>query len=156
MVSLSLEKKILYSSVFCAYRRPTPRKIECRHEYSFGICDLDLCPLVQEHYANIIFLPEGITLVIKRPGEKVAGDWVKIPLEITLDNEEKIIELIKREAKSISRKNMDALIERVHRIYKRYRFLKERGKEIPILEEKEEETEEELEEETIGEGIGNE
>ena len=169
MSNLSLEKRILYSTTFCTYREPKPNKIACKHMYSFGICDLDLCPLVQEYYANVVFLPEGITLVIKEPSEeRVAGNWRKVELKITLDNESEIIELVKKEAAKINKKNMDALIERIHRIYERFRFLHERGKEIPIIEEQmeeveeevpeelEEEFEEELEEEEEGEGELNE
>ena len=139
MASLPIYKRILYSTVFCAYKHPTPRKIECRHPFSFRICDLDLCPIVQEYFANVIFLPEGIFLVIKTPSEnKAAGEWKRIPLKITLDNEEEVMSIIEKEAEGISDKNMEVLKERVHRIYERYRFLKEKGKEIPILEEIEE------------------
>ena len=153
MANLPLEKRILYTTIYCKYRHPQPNKIECRHPYSFRICDLNLCPIAQEYFANIVFLPEGITLVIKEPAtNKVAGEWKKIPIEISpeLDNEDDIIELIKNEASKINEVNMRALLERVHRIFQRYRFLKEKGKEIPEIEAKEVEEEwpeEELEEE---------
>ncbi|MHA1589217.1 MAG: hypothetical protein ACTSVA_01250 [Candidatus Njordarchaeales archaeon] len=156
MSTLPLYKRILYSTAFCAYRYPTPRKIECRHPFSFRVCDLDLCPIVQENFANVVFQEEGIVLLVKRLSkEKVAGEWRRVPLKITLDNEEEVLKVIEKEAEGVSSKNMQALKERIHRIYERYRFLKERGKEIPILEENEEEegAEEEFYEE---EGIENE
>jgi len=88
----------------------------------------------------VVFLPEGITLVVKEPStEKIAGSWKKIPLKIDLDNEEEVIGIIKDQASKITNKNMEVLLERIHRIFERYRFLKEKGKEIPILEEEEEE-----------------
>lgn len=152
MSNLSLEKRILYSNAFCKYREKLPNKLACRHPYSFGICDLDLCPIVQPRFANIVFLPEGITLVIKEPStKKVAGEWKKYPLEITLDNEEEITNYVQDTAKDIPEKNMKVLLERLHRIYERYRFLKERDKEIPIIEEVLEEKEIPPEEEEIGE-----
>lgn len=145
MSNIPLEKRILYSNIFCTHRETLPNKIACKHPYSFGTCDLDLCPIAQTNFANIVFLPEGITLVVKEPSkEKVAGEWRKIVLEINLDNEDEIIDLVKKETKNLTDKNMNALIERIHRIYERYRFLREKGIEIPILEEKLEE--EELEE----------
>ncbi len=153
MSMLPLDKKVLYSTTFCAYREFKENKILCQHKYSFGICDLDLCPLAQEYFANIVFLPEGITLVVKEPSdEKVAGEWRKIPLSLSsdLDNEDELIELIKREARGISEKNMKALIERLHRIFMRYQFLKDKGKELPIIQEEmesEEESQEVSEEE---------
>jgi len=88
----------------------------------------------------VVFLPEGITLVVKETSaEKIAGSWKKIPLKIDLDNEEEVIGIIKDQASKITNKNMEVLLERVHRIFERYRFLKEKGKKIPILEEEEEE-----------------
>jgi len=140
MSNLPMEKRILYSNTFCTYREPKENKIICKHPYSFKLCDLDLCPLVQEYFANVVFLPEGITLVVKETSaEKIAGSWKKIPLKIDLDNEEEVIGIIKDQASKITNKNMEVLLERVHRIFERYRFLKEKGKKIPILEEEEEE-----------------
>ncbi len=146
MSALSLEKKILYSTTFCAYREFRGNKIACRHEFSFKICDLDLCPIALKYFANIVFLPEGITLVVKEPSEdKVAGEWKKIPLEIApdLDNEKELEDLIRKEANKINKKNMQVLLERLHRIFERYRFLKSKGKELPILQQKEMEIESE-------------
>jgi len=160
MSTLPLDKKVLYSTTFCAYREYSENKVLCQHAYSFKVCDLDLCPIAQEYFANIVFLPEGITLVVKEPSEeKVAGEWRKVPLTISpnLDNEEELIDLIKKEAKGINEKNMKALTERLHRILSRYRFLKEKGKELPIIQQEirlEEEEVQEMAEEEFDESEG--
>lgn len=154
MSTLPLDKKVLYSTTFCAYREYKENKVLCHHPYSFKICDLDLCPIAQKYFANIVFLPEGIVLVVKEPSEeKVAGEWRKIPLTISsnLDNEYELIGLVKKEAKGINERNMKALIERLHRIFIRYRFLKEKGKELPIIQEEVKLEKEEVQEESEGE-----
>ena len=149
-MALTLEKKILYSNTYCAYRETTKIGLKCRHVYSYGICDLDLCPIAQEYYANIIFQPDGIYLITKEPSEEsIAGKWTKHKLEINLDNPEETIDMVKEKAKQINEKNMQALLERLDHIIQRYRFLQEKGKPIPVLEqeisllEEEEETEKE-------------
>lgn len=154
MATLPLDKRVLYSTTFCTYREFSESKIICNHPYSFKICDLDLCPIAMNHFANIVFLPEGVTLVVKEPDEnKIAGKWRKVRIDISanLDNEEEVIAVVRKEASKINEKNMKALIERIHRIFSRYQFLKEKGKELPILQEMlaEEETEVEEERETI-------
>ena len=78
-MALTLEKKVLYATTFCKYRERLPYKIRCTHPWSYGICDLDLCPLVQPIFANVIFQEDGIYLVIKRPSKsKVAGEISRI------------------------------------------------------------------------------
>ena len=135
-MKLSLEKKILYSNTYCAYRDFKPIGVKCKHIYSFGICDLDLCPIIQEYYANIIFQPDGIYLFVKKPSEEsIAGKWEKIKLDIDIEEPEKTLELIKQHTLEIPDKNKEALEKRFWNIVERYRFLKERGKPIPVLEE---------------------
>ena len=149
-------KKMLYANTFCAYRDKYMNRTICRHKYSYGICDLDLCPIYNERYANIIFQPEGLVLVTKKPSnEYVAGVWETYKLEISpeLDNEEEIIDFCMEKTDGVPEKIKNVLIERLKRILKRWRFLKERGKRVGIIEKKEERpeisVEEALEEEEL-------
>jgi len=145
-MALTLEKKVLYATTFCKYREKLPYKIRCTHPLGYGICDLDLCPLIQPIYANVIFQEDGIYLVIKRPSKsKVAGEISKIKLDINVeeDNEAETIEFIKGEVEGIPDKIFKALVERIHRIYERFRFLKSKGEKIPGIEKKIKEREEE-------------
>ena len=83
---LSTEQRILYDNLYCAYKIKRESKIECRHPYSFRIHDLELCPIVQDYFANIIFQEDGIYLIIKKPSkDSVSGTWDKIFLDIKLD-----------------------------------------------------------------------
>ncbi|MGQ4891217.1 MAG: hypothetical protein ACP6IP_01895 [Candidatus Njordarchaeia archaeon] len=146
-MALSLEKKILYSNTYCAYRETTKIGLRCRHIYSYGICDLDLCPIAQEYYANIIFQPDGIYLITKEPSEEtIAGKWTKHKIEINLDNPEETINMVKEKAKQINEKNMKALLEKLEHIIQRYKFLQEKGKPIPAIEQEISLLEEEIEE----------
>lgn len=111
-------------------------RILCRHPYSYGECDLDLCPIVNSYYANVIFQEDGIYLIVKKPSEDyIAGEWEKTKLEISpeLDNEEEVIKLALEKAEKTSEIIKRALQERIRRIYMRMRFLKEREKPIGIL-----------------------
>jgi len=158
-MELTLEQKILYSNTYCAYRDFKPTGVKCKNKYSYGVCDLDLCPIVQQHFANILFQQDGIYLFVKKPSEEsIAGTWEKIKLEIDIDEPEKTLELIRNHTLEIPEKNKQALEERFWNIVNRYKFLKEKGKpilaierEISLLEEIETEEEEEVGEEEGGE-----
>lgn len=133
-------KKVLYANTFCAYRDKYQNRILCRHKYSYGYCDLDLCPILNERYANIIFQPEGVVLIVKEPSnEYIAGVWKKHIIEISqdLDDEEQIIETCLEKANGIPEKIKDALIMRIKHIYQRWRFLTEKGKPVPIIKKEE-------------------
>ena len=111
-------------------------RVICRHIFGYGECDLDLCPIANTYFANVIFQNDGIYLVVKKPSENyVAGEWEKIKLEITpeLDNEESILQLASEKTENVPEKIRQALQERIRRIFARMRFLKERGKPIGIL-----------------------
>ena len=143
-------KKVLYSNTFCAYRDKYQNRILCRHKYSYGICDLDLCPILNETYANIIFQPEGIILIIKKPSDEyIAGTWKKHTIEISpnLDDEEQIIKMCLEKTNGIPEKIRNALIVRIKHIYQRWKFLTEKGKPIPIIRKEETPTEEPITEE---------
>ena len=149
---LSTEQRILYDNLYCAYKIKRESKIECRHPYSFRIHDLELCPIVQDYFANIIFQEDGIYLIIKKPSkDSVSGTWDKIFLDIKLDNKEEIKKIIEENLPKITNKNRIWLFNKLDNIYERFNFLKSRGREIAILEkplEVEEETEEMGEEES--------
>lgn len=132
--NLTLEKRVLYSNVYCAYREFTEKGVYCKHPYSFKTCDLDLCPIVQEKFANILFQADGIYLFVKKPSEdSIAGKWEKYKLEIDLDSPEETINFVKEKAKGINEKNMNALMERLNNIIERYKFLTSRGISVPII-----------------------
>lgn len=136
VIYLDLLSKTLYSNTFCAYRDKYMSRILCRHPCGYGECDLDLCPIVNNHFANVIFQDDGIYLVVKVPSEQyVAGVWEKTKLDISpeLTNEDDIIRLALEKAKDATNKIQNALQERIRRIYARMRFLKERGKPVAIL-----------------------
>ncbi len=151
-MTLTMEKKMLYINTYCAYREETvDLGLKCKHIYSYKVCDLDICPIAQEYYANIIFQPDGIYLITKEPSdESIAGKWTKTKIEIDLDNPQSTIETVREKTKGINQKNMEALLNRLNNIIERYKFLKEKGKPVPILEEEvallPEEEEEEVEE----------
>ncbi len=134
---MELEKKVLYSNTYCAYRDKYMGRTICRHKYSYGVCDLDICPIVHERYANVIFQPNGLVLVVKRPSDQyVAGAWEIFEIEISpeLDNEEEVISFCLEKANGVPEKIKAALVERIRRIFRRWRFLRDRGKPIGILE----------------------
>ena len=130
-------KKMLYSNTFCAYRDKYMGRTICRHKYSYGICDLDLCPIVNDHFANIIFQDDGVILVIKHPSDNsIAGVWERFPIEISpeLDNEDEVIAFCMEKTGSVPDKIRERLKQKVHSIFERWRFLKSHGKKIGILE----------------------
>ncbi|MCR8433024.1 MAG: hypothetical protein NDP24_02160 [Crenarchaeota archaeon] len=133
---MDLSRKTLYSNTFCAYRDKYLNRTLCRHPCSYGECDLDLCPIVNDHFANVIFQEDGVYLVVKTPSEEyVAGTWEKTKLDISpeLTNEENVIRLALEKAKNTHEKIRMALQRRIRGIYARMRFLKERGKPVGIL-----------------------
>lgn len=154
-MSLNLYQKFLYREVFCSYREKEGNEVKCTHPYSFGECDLELGPIVQEHFANIIFKPEGIKLVIKEPKKDRIGDvWKEEDLDLKIgeeSNKEEIIEKVKEKTKDITKKNRKALIQRINDIFQRYEFLFENDNPPGILGEKREEKAPEEEEELFEE-----
>lgn len=134
MSNLSMEKRILYSNAYCAYREYKETGVLCKHPYSFKECDLNICPIVQERYANIIFQPDGIYLFVKEPSEdSIAGRWNKYKIELDLDNPREAINFVKEKASGINEYNMERLLERLNNIIERYKFLKEKGKSVPVI-----------------------
>lgn len=128
-----LYKLFLYRENFCAYRKESNKgKAYCKHPFGFDKCDLSIGPIVQEHFANVIFKPDGIKLVIKKPSEsKIGGTWTEEELEIKADeqsNKEEIIDKIKGKTEKITERNKQMILQRVNDIYKRYEFLAEKGK----------------------------
>lgn len=128
-----LYKLFLYRENFCAYRKESNKgKAYCKHPFGFDGCDLSIGPIVQEHFANVIFKPDGIKLVVKKPSEsKIGGTWSEEELEIKVgeqNNKEKIIDKIKGKTEEVTEKNKQMLLHRVNDIYKRYEFLEEKGK----------------------------
>lgn len=147
-------KKMLYSNTFCAYRDKYMNRTLCRHKYSYGICDLDLCPIINKHYANVIFQPEGLTLVVKYPSEEaIAGTWEKFILEVSpeLDNEDELIKFCMEKADGVPEKIKKHLELKIRNIFSRWRFLKSKGKKIGILVKEEEIERPPIEEELIEE-----
>lgn len=140
---MSLYKKFLYQESFCSYRQKDEEGIKCMHPYGFGVCDLELGPIVQDHFANVVFKPEGIQLIIKEPSEEmIGGSWKEEELEIQVgeeNNQEEIIEEIKAKTNGITEENRTALIERVNDIFKHYEFLRENNNLPGILQEEVEE-----------------
>ncbi len=137
-------KRILYTNTFCAYRDKYMNRIICRHKYSYGICDLDLCPIFNDRYANIIFQEDGLVLVVKKPSDEyVAGVWERHKIEVSpeLNNDEEIISFCMERIDGISEKIKEALIGKLRNILSRWRFLRARGKRVGILEKKEEKPE---------------
>ncbi len=146
-------KKLLYANTFCAYRDKYMGRIICRHKYSYGVCDLDLCPIVNDYYANVVFQEEGIVLVVKRPsGDSVAGMWERYNIEISpeLDNEDDIIKFCMEKTNGVPEIIRKKLQEKIHALFERWRFLKSRGKKIGAIETEKKVAEEEI---TIGEEL---
>ncbi len=131
-----LAKRILYSNFFCRWRDKTPKRIICRHPFSYWICDLDLCPIYQQYFANIVFLQDGVYLVIKRPGEFIAGEWKRIPLEFDIEKTDELRKQIEDMIKdiNINDKMKKWLFMKFDHIVARWKFLIEHGIRVPYLE----------------------
>lgn len=136
-MSLNLYQKFLYREVFCSYREKKENEIKCTHPYGFGKCNLDLGPIVQDQFANVVFKPEGIKLVIKEPTEgRMGGIWKEEELDIKVDeenNRNEIIEKIKGQTEGITEENKKALIQRINDIFQHYEFLIEKNNPPGIL-----------------------
>ena len=147
--NLPVEKRILYSTVYCAYREYRERGIRCHHPKSFGVCDLDVCPIVQIPFASIVFQHDGIYLMIKRPSDdSLVGEWEKIKLELNLDEPDETINFVEGHLEGLNEKNKEYVLRKLNNIIERYKFLKSKGKSIPIIEE-EVLPEEKIEEEEV-------
>lgn len=134
-LSLEYSRKLLYSNTFCAYKDKYNDTIICRHQYGYGICDLDLCPIANNYFANIIFKEDGVYLVTKKPSEKyVAGEWELTRLEInSIDDYEKIRHQIIEKIDNMPEKIKHATLTKLDHIFQRWKFLLERKKGIGIL-----------------------
>lgn len=155
-MALTLYQKFLYRETLCTHRRESREaRSKCRHPYGFGTCDLDVCPVVQEHFANIIFDLEGIKLVIKEPREDgIGGEWTEEILDIKVgeeNNKEEVLDVVQEKTQSITDRNREVLIQRIHDIYQRYEFLEKRDNLPGILGGKREEAVFEEEEEVFKE-----
>lgn len=133
-----LYKLFLYRESFCAYRKETNKgKAYCKHPYGFEVCDLAVGPIVQDHFANVVFKPDGIKLVVKTPSDgKIGGTWTEEELEVQVgeqNNREELLEKIKEKTEKITARNEQLISQRVTDIYKRYEFLAEKGKLPPYL-----------------------
>ncbi|NIQ07843.1 MAG: hypothetical protein GWO20_19630 [Candidatus Korarchaeota archaeon] len=137
-MALTLYQKFLYRETLCTHRRESREaRSKCKQPYGFGTCDLEICPVVQEHFANVIFDPEGIKLVIKEPREdRIGGAWKEEILDIKVgeeNNKEEVLETVQERTQSITDRNQEVLIQRIHDIYRRYEFLEKRDNLPAIL-----------------------
>jgi len=136
VANLPIEKRILYSTVYCSYREYKEIGIRCHHPRSFGVCDLDVCPIIQIPFASIVFQYDGIYLMIKKPSDNnLIGEWEKVKIDLNLDNPEETIKFVESKLEGLTEKNKEYVLRKLNNIIERYIFLKAKGKSIPILEE---------------------
>lgn len=154
-MTLNLYQKFLYRETFCTHRKETREEAKCKHPYGFATCDLDICPIVLKHFANIVFTPQGIQLMTKKPKDtKIGGLWEEEELDIKVgeeNNREEIITKIKEKIERCTKKNENLLIQRIKDIFQRYTFLSEHDNLPGILGGKQEKEAGEEEEEVLKE-----